>query len=283
MILKNLPIAIPFKIYNDTYNEITSEFNLIFDKKKNRLEKLIEFVDMFPNKRINITFSAGIEMSVLTTLEKLSDNIYCCVTDNDFMHLPQLKEKDIKFFFDSSFLVYNWSTLDSFIDTGVTDVYIGDDLLYDLPKVSEYCQAKDINIRLVLNKIPSTTFDRGSKPTDPFFRPEDTRELVKYIDTFEFDCGDPYDWNKFQVYYTVFFERGTWIGQMSELNSDVRFDFPNATILPEFSWYKMRCNHKCVKQIDCRCRKCWQFTNIAKDLRQKDIRIVTKSKNLGQD
>lgn len=50
---------------------------------------------------------------------------------------------------------------------GVTDVYITDDLCYNLEMVRRACNKYNIRTRLIINRIPSSRPDKGIDPRSP--------------------------------------------------------------------------------------------------------------------
>ena len=116
-------LAIPFRYKNDLYNDIASEFNILFFQSKNKIEKLIEFVREYPEKKINISFPEGVNISIVNSINAVSNNIYIRLKASDLMAVKDLKNKNIKFFFDYDVPVTNYTNLDAFIRLGVSDIY----------------------------------------------------------------------------------------------------------------------------------------------------------------
>ena len=97
--------------------------------------------------------------------------------------------------------------MDDIIDMQVSDIYISDDLYYKLPQISQRCKKNNIQLRMVLNRVPAFSYNELPY-TAPFFSPRDMDELSNYIDVGEFDCSfntPYYDWHKFNVYYKAWF------------------------------------------------------------------------------
>ena len=108
-----------------------------------------------------------------------------------FNQIQNLKDINIKFFFDENAIpCYSFGVLETLINLGVSDIYIYDNLCYNMNKVKEKCEQNNIKTRLVVNCIPSVDPDKGSKYTSPIFCPRDMKELEQYIDVIEFDCID---------------------------------------------------------------------------------------------
>lgn len=273
-----LPIACPFKINNEEINDVISEFNILFFKSRNRLEDLIDFIQTYDTKRINIEFPEGVHIPILLSITKISGMIYVRLKASDIMSVQELKKNNIRFFFDASLPVYNYTNLESFINLGVSDVYISDDLCYDMEEVSKICAAKNVSIRLILNHIPATSLDKSTNPKSPIYGPQDMDVILKYYDMFEFDCGEHYDWAMFDVLYRAWFVRKYWHGQLNEINSDVLLDYHNDTIYPNFAEYKMTCGRRCSKRASNPCNKCEQTVALGKEFAGKHVRFNSGQK-----
>ena len=50
---------------------------------------------------------------------------------------------------------------------GVTDVYIADDLCYDLLNVRKACDKLNLSVRWILDVIPSGTVNKNADPRAP--------------------------------------------------------------------------------------------------------------------
>ena len=274
--MSNYQLAVPYHYNNDDTNSMAAEFNILFFQSRNRVEDLIEFIQEYKDKRINISFPEGIHMPTLKSICAVSENIYVRLKATDMMILPDLQEAHMRYFFDASMSVGNYTNLDAFIRLGVSDIYPVDDLCYNINEVAEYCHSKDVRLRLILNAIPSTSFDKGINPRSSIYRPQDIDLLNRYYDTFEFDCGEPYDWAKFGVLYKTWFERKAWHGQISEINEDVHMNFHNDTIYPNLTDYKIVCGRKCNQRIGNYCKKCEQWLEIGEIFEDKRIKFVDK-------
>lgn len=267
-------LAIPFHLNNEI-NDDVKEFNILFYKNKNNIEKLIDFIQEYEDKRINIEFPEGIHMPTLKSVNKISDNVYCRMNPVDVVKLEELKKNNIKFFFNSTMLAYNYTTLASLIRLGVSDVYIADDLCYNMSDVKAICEQHNIQTRLILNHIPATSLDAGMDPRSPIFMPKDLDNIDKYFDVFEFDCGTPYDWTKFEVLRRVWFDKKDWHGQLGEINDDIEQDFHCDVIYPDFIDIKLNCGRRCDKRVSNPCRKCESVIEIGEILKKKNVRFVS--------
>ena len=152
----------------------------------------MEFLSKYPDTRFNITIDTSeysFDYNKLRILNSINSNIYI-VTSLRHEYYKKFQELGIKFYFSPDFPIVNFRLLDYVIKLGVSDVYIMDDLCYDLARVRRAADKAGISIRLVLNRIPSMLLDKGKDVCAPIFIPETVDELSKYIDTVEFDEGN---------------------------------------------------------------------------------------------
>lgn len=264
-------ISIPYKLNNEDWNRRSDiEFDIPYDDERNEvLDKFLAFVELYPKSRINVCFKGQVNTKHLSVMNKVSDNIYVRVKAKDFPAVKELKEKEYKFFFDSELAAYNYSTLDSFVSLGTTDVYIADDLCYDLEKVSEFCKEHNTHLRTILNKVPMTTPDRGSHPKTVFWRPNDIDYLKQYFNTFEFDCGEPYNWTKHNAMYRTYFFKKDWLGDITELVDGYYLPLFNRSTPEDYCYYRMNCGLKCDKGRTC--NKCDNLYELAEKMYEKGI------------
>ena len=240
-------------------------------------DKLISFVENYSNKRINIRIIGNdIPLNHLVTLSRINKNIHVKLDLYQFSCVERLKEKDIKFYFDQHVPATTFIFLDELLNLGVSDVYIADDLCYNLENVSKRCKKDGVQIRLILNRIPATTPYAFSDVRAPIFTPRNFPELDQYIDVAEFDCfyedeSDAYNWNKFNVLYKAWFKKHDWFNDLREINSDLEIFYPVRQQMPNFIERKLNCGRQCV--YNDRCRKCDIVMEIAELLYEDDVYI----------
>lgn len=274
VIIDKINLAIPYHLNNEV-NDAVKEFNIKYNKKDNDFETLMEFVQKYPDTRINIEFIGEISVSSIVTLMRLNPEIYVRLVQgtNNGQYIKELKEKECKFFYDSPFCVENYCELDAILELGVSDIYVSGDLCYNLEDVAEICHSKGVKLRTILNRIPNTAFNAALDPKSIIYRPQDFKLLSQYIDTFEFDCGKPYDWAKFDVLYRAWFIRGHWHGSLHEINEDLKLEYPNDAVMPHFTDYKISCKRKCAQRLRNNCSKCQQFLDVAIALKKKNVKL----------
>lgn len=267
------PIAIPFNRFNKLEGKI-KEYNILFRTDDSSLEDLIQFITLPFIERVNIQFTNKINIKIIQTVNNIKDCLYVRVMPEHWPQISELQDNKIRFFLDGSMPVSTYTQLAEAFDLGVSDIYIADDLNYNLDDVSKICKEKNIQMRLILNRIPATTLTKGSDVKSPIYRPQDMDILEKYFNVFEFDCDDPYNWNEFNVLFKAFFINKYWHGDLSELNHDIQIDFPNDQIMLNYSFSKMNCGRRCDSRASNKCKKCQQFYDIRTMLLDKGVALL---------
>lgn len=260
-------LAIPWTSNKQNY-DISCEYNIEFINKPNNFDNLIEFLSNHPQDRFNISIDISeyeFDFSKLNILNKINPNIYIKLSPLTANQQKLLKELNIKFFFDSSYSMFSYRMLEDFAALGVTDVYIADDLCYDLINVKKACEKLGISIRWILDVIPSNSLNKNKDPRAPWVIPEIIDELSQYVDTFEF--SEDQSWAKLDTLYKIWFKKRQWKENLKALYPQLEIDIWNQSILPELVKYKLNCRYKCI--YGSVCKKCNQNIEIADNLHKK--------------
>ena len=145
----------------------TDEYIIKYVEKQNNYEDLIIFLKDKTDARFNVIIPPDFDIDKLIVLTNLYPNIYIC-TKYEYGIFKKYKELNIKFYFDvSSFPIRNFRDLEFIANLGVTDVYIADDLCYNLKNVRKFCDLHNIRTRLIINQIPSTLPNKGTDIRSP--------------------------------------------------------------------------------------------------------------------
>lgn len=271
-------VAIPFHLRGKTsgLNDKVQEFNIDYDPAQNDLNKLIDFINEFPEHQINIQYRNGIDTKSAAALAKISDNVRFCLRAEDIGRIPKLKENGCKYFYNSYCACNCWMMLYRLVEQeDVSEVYICDDLCYEMDKVRFYCDTHNVRIRTIVNRVPVT---RPVSP-DMFFiqayRPQDMPVLDRYYHTVEFyNPKDSHDTHFFDVMYRVFIEKQDWYGDLRELNPDVPFEYPCRSTLPRIAAKRCICGLACLRGGNC--RTCEHIVKLAQDLKDSGAQFDPK-------
>ena len=198
-------------------------------------------------------------------LSNVHPQVYFRINRRDSIY-KQMQEKNIKFFFDAFSAVDSFRCLEEQCKLGTTDIYIVDDLCYRLKDVRKFADEHNVQVRLILNSIPSKVFDKGRDIKSPWFLPETVDELEKYIDIVDIDSDS---WIKIDTLYKIWFKDQKWRANLGFIYPELEINIPNQSLIPNFAIYKMNCGYRCAYGSSC--KKCLLFKELADDLANKNI------------
>lgn len=262
-----MDVAIPFK-YHGKLNDKVQQFNIAYDVNENSFDNLIDFVQTYSDRQVNIEYIGAFDAKTAKAISKVSDNVRFRLRAEDVMQASKLREAKAKFFYDSTLAANNWYSLVRQVKVeGVSEVYVSDDLMFDLKRVREWCDAQDTRIRCVLNRVALTRPAMPDMYFTPFFRPQDYPVYEKYFDVAEFDCGKRYNFKELGVLYRQFIEKHDWYGDIQEINQDVPFSVPCRGVVNLLAKKRANCGARCLAGSSC--RMCENAITLAQDL--KDV------------
>lgn len=132
------------------------------------------------------------------------------IMPGQFNQMDELRNRDIQFFFDEAAMpCYSLPLLDAMVTWGISDIYIYDNLCYNMEEVKKKCEENNIHTRLIINSIPSISPNKNNDVKAPIYCPRDADIIAKYIDILEFDCWNDniYNWHLFNVLYKTWIKR----------------------------------------------------------------------------
>ncbi len=232
------------------------EFNINFTQNSS-FEELRKFVKMYPSHQINIEFSEeNYNLENIINFCNDFNNVYVCIHQWELRYLQEYEDNNINYIFDKSMPIYSYSLLEWVLARKVKGIYIADDLTYNLREVSNQCKSKDIKLRVILNKIPTTNSLVFTCPSVQVYKPQDYNFLSQYYDVGEFDCGEKYDWVKAEVLYRKWFIEHNYDEDLEFMNYDLVLPYPAGSIPPELTKLRANCQHRCTLRAENLCSKC---------------------------
>ena len=247
-----------------------------------QLEPLLTFLDEHPNQRTILLIKDELSFSQQAQWQTLNDlshnhNIAICFGEPQKANSKHLLEvlnnlsilSNIDYFFGN--LIVTWEQLNFYLSIGVSDVYLAENMCFDLPAANLACSRKGVKIRAFPNVAQSSiSQEPGLKKF--FIRPEDAEYYSMYIDVLEF-------WGPIErqdVYYLIYHKKGRWLGDLNEIIFDLNISLDSRRILPVFAQSRVNCRKKCSR--DSYCAICTRLADIADTLADKNI-ILRKEKN----
>ena len=245
--------------YKDTIDE------LIIDYNKKSLN-LIEFAAARPkNQRLVVN---------ITMLEEPEDNLdifaQAAAAHPNFaitMKIGQLSPYDLIHKKINFFYQYYPSAIDevvAMILDGVSDVYITNELGFNMPKLSALCYRQEVNIRVLPNVAQSTAWwnKKNDTLTQFYVRPEDIPLYEDYVDYMEI-FGSIQD----QDYCYEIYKEQKWLGRLDQIIIGYEGKAYNRELSNMFGLQRLTCQKKCNLTS---CSICHQFQSLSTKLFEAD-------------
>lgn len=228
---------------------------------------LMEFLEKYQEKQINIFFNE----ETIKFAEKISKIQREQPNFNIRVVLPYYNQEDYSkyenFFFSDR--VTTWETLRTFISLGVTELYITEQLGFELDKVSQIAHKNNIKVRVFPNIAQRNTKYTPALKTF-FIRPEDIELYEPFVDVFDLFY---YNEQKQQqnVLFDIYSKDKKWFGKLNELIIGFDSDLDNKYVIPRFAEKRIKCGRQCFKGGSC--RMCDEIEKLSKTLEKAGITV----------
>lgn len=189
--------------------------------------------------------------------------VFCFYRTSEYgpILLDLMRETGMAFFYAD--YVRTWDSLNGFIQEGVTDVYIVEEMCFDLPIVRKIVGNKMIR---VIPHIAQSSYSGTPAMKKFFIRPDDLPYYEHYIDVLEFiNIQNP---NSSITMARIYKDAG-WAGNLGEIISDFNEIIDNRDILSGFAERRIECGHRCMKGNTCNI--CVQYGETAKKIKEKGL------------
>lgn len=234
---------------------------------------LIDFLLLYKNKRININIEKPEEFLSKNCIKDF-DMIKKAYPDIDFaFKIPyntELIEKinGYKFFFKD--FVNDLDILNACIKYEVSDIYIVENLGFELLTIGNFLHKNNIRVRVFPN-VAQSKCSKTPALKKFFIRPEDINIYEPYVDVMEFfEKPEP---ESIETYYKIYAIDKKWFGKLNELilSFDSKEEIDSRHILPSFAKYRLNCGKRCFKTGNCNI--CYAIKNLAQTLEKEHIII----------
>lgn len=244
------------------------EYTIRYSKKN---DVLITFLQENQNKIVNLTIEEALDAGDYKTLKAIYQtfpNFRLRFERYNPETIEDIVECGIPFFFGNR--VNNWDEFLGLLDLGVTDIYVIEDMCFDLERVAIAAKLEGVQLRTYAN-IAQSTWKDTSGVFKFWIRPEDIDLYSNYIDTIEF-FGTPQQQG---ILVKVYSEIKQWFGPLNEIIIGLNESIDSRYIVKEFGERRLHCQKNCRKGG--KCRVCHRVLELSKLLEQNDL-IVKKDK-----
>lgn len=255
------------------------ELSIIYDRADTTL---FRFLKKYKDKRINIFIEDPADFIDHNDIKRFESFEQEIDTINYAFVLPDCRTLNSKNLYKmiknrlSKALVYfntrvnNWDVLMGLVSNyEISDIYITEDLGFELPFVKSFLEPYGIRIRCFANVCQSQW--EGTQPFKTFFiRPEDVDTYEPYIDVLEFFYVRIDQQN---VFLRIYSQEKKWSGNLAEIIfSFYEEDVDNRCILPEFAEKRLSCSRKCYRGE--KCLFCHRALGLAKAMTKAQIHFT---------
>lgn len=176
---------------------------------------------------------------------------------------------NIPFFFH--YYISSYDMLKGIIDLGVSDVYIANELGFNLPKIHKVTQEAKINLRIVPN-ISQSIWWKTNPLISFWVRPEDIQTYAPHVDVFEIASLD--NGKKDQALYKAYVVDKKWFGKLDEIIQGLNGDIDSRFLHPQWAETRVECDKRCLKGG--RCRMCYTLDELASSLEKIKVTVGRK-------
>ena len=247
----------------------TNFINLLQEIKDKRIIiKIKDLVDFLENDRL-ILFD-----SIIKEISQDSLNItflFECLDETTEKIIEKLRKEKYNYFFRTR--ATTWDILWGLVEIGVSDIYICEDLGFELDAVAATLHSLDIKIRAFPN-VAQSSWKQTPAFKKFFIRPEDIEDYEPYIDIIEFYGRE----ESIETCYRIYAIDKKWTGKLNELIIDFNDNVDNRYLIKNYNATKPRikCRKKCLKGNPCKlCERWKEFANF---LNEQEL-IPVKDKN----
>ena len=241
------------------YLDVVDELIIPFHGK---VDNLTDFLERHKHQRIIIDVRddwKNFYGTILTPVYEKYANLVLRLTDRGQVLNTSIKNAGIPYFINE--VCVEWEKLNEIIDLGVTDVYISEQLCFELADVSRLAAAAGVRVRVYPNIAQSAR--ESTNPLKKFFvRPEDVDIYNRrYVSTFEFYYPEGVDIN-WDVLYRAYAVNKKWRGPLKEIIIGLEDDIDSTYVSPRWAELRMNCKRKCLKGGNC--SACIQISALSK-------------------
>ena len=182
----------------------------------------------------------------------------------------QLRQCEIPFFYNVA--IDSWDLLHSYLEQGVSDVYVTGSLAFEMEAVAAKVHEYNAKVRVIPNLLQRDGAKKIPTLKSFFIRPEDVKYYEGLVDVMELYVTKP---EKIDTFYKIY-EKGIWYGNIREIIFGFDFDFDSKYTVPIFGAKRVNCSKKCLKTK--KCHICESVLDLAHTLEKKQYAVAPNTK-----
>ena len=269
--------AIPYNRFSPYLKEV-GEIILKYRPGDTLIDSLTDFLQEHINQRIVLDIADLEEFFALHEEVELNQLLQMKEIDNWVLRVPNIPtEEQVKKL--SRFPYFVNSYVDTFeqmqvlLRLGVTDIYVTNELAFDVKELHGYLAGKGVKLRIIPN-IAQSADEAAAAITKFFIRPEDIIEYDPYIDVFEIGLENKKVSSYDIVAYKAYAIDKIWFGNLAELILKLDEEVESPYLHPNFAKRRLSCHKKCLTGHPCNI--CSAYQELSKTLKKAKIMVERK-------
>lgn len=250
---------------------LLDEVNIKF--APSNIDIVLEYIIEHPTQRINAKIKEEEDIyrhNLLDRFEKFRETYpeidFAIILPKYDKNLAEIcKQKKLKFFFDV--VVRDWETFHAFIEAGVCDIYLVEQMMFEIKDASKAAHLAGVQVRTFPN-IAQLKYEETSSLKSFFIRPEDVELYEGLVDVMELYTIDEINQD---VVLEVYQKDKQWWGPLKELIIGLNTELDGRYIIPRFGERRLGCGRKCFKGM--RCDVCQTVEDLGKNLQKAGLLI----------
>lgn len=250
---------------------LLDEVNIKFDPED--LDLIFDYILEHQHQRINakVTEQGYIyKYNLLEKFEAFKDEHpnanFAIILPKYDLNLAQLcQQKELDFFFDV--VVRDWETFNTFVTAGVSDVYLVEQMMFEIKDAAAAAHKAGVKVRTFPN-IAQRRYEETKSIKCFFIRPEDVDLYEGLVDIMDIYTIDEINQD---VVFDIYKEDKLWWGPLKEIIVGLDNDIDGRYIIPRFGERRLNCNRKCFKGH--RCDVCEVVEDLGRNLQKAGLLI----------
>lgn len=250
---------------------LLDEINVKFDPED--VDVIFDYMLEHKHQRINakvVEVNHIFKYNLLEKFENFRDNHkdidFAIILPKYDLNLAQVcQQKELKFFFDV--VVRDWETFHTFIEAGVSDIFLVEQMMFEIKEASVAAHKAGVRVRTFPN-IAQRRYEETQSIKCFFIRPEDIDLYEGLVDVMDIYTIEEVNQD---VVWEIYKEDKIWWGPLKEIIVGLDNEIDGRYIIPRFGDRRLNCGRKCFKGH--RCDVCETVEALGKNLQKAGLLI----------
>lgn len=225
------------------YMDEIDELEIRYNKKDVTLP---DFLDKYSDKTIVISNINNVEdVERMKLLYGKYPHLKLKIHFDDLEILNLVRQYGLPFFLSG--MVTNWDTFYGVVKLNPTDIYLSNEIAFEMAAAAKIAHDKGIKVRVIPN-YGQSAWEIMPDMLKFFIRPDDIEEYEDYVDIFEIYYEKDF---QLSILYEIYTDKRDWSGFLNEIIFNFSKQQLNDALIPCFGLIRSNCGKKCLKGKNC--------------------------------